>query len=275
VVRERLDGICAHMGLDLSTLDLWVMTCPVVRLDRHEDRQRLANTVGSVRPALLVLDPFVRLHAVDENVSAAVAPLLGCLREIQRRQNCAVAVVHHARKGASHARAGQALRGSSEFHAWGDSNLYIQRSGDRLLLSVEHRAQPSCTGLPIHLDVRPPGIALVAGKPADDADAAPPPEDQLRVPLQERILEVLRSLGRPVHLKELRQRCKVRAETLCHVLDDLVRSGSAVRSLDGWHLPARVGQPVTPPPAPAKRPPGPPGPRQTPLPIPDSRFLAA
>jgi hypothetical protein len=34
-----------------------------------------------------------------------------------------VLVVHHARKSAGRMRAGQALRGSSEFHAWGDSNL--------------------------------------------------------------------------------------------------------------------------------------------------------
>jgi len=53
-----------------------------------------------------------------------VAPLLAYLRELQRRLAVAVVLVHHARKGASKARAGQALRGSSEFHAWGDSNLY-------------------------------------------------------------------------------------------------------------------------------------------------------
>jgi hypothetical protein len=38
----------------------------------------------------------------------------------------AVAVVHHAKKGAGALRAGQALRGSSEFYAWGDSNLYLR-----------------------------------------------------------------------------------------------------------------------------------------------------
>src|SRR5213082_2020377 len=44
------------------------------------------------------------------------------------------------RKGAAHARAGQALRGSSEFHAWGDSNLYLRRVGEQLTLTVEDRA---------------------------------------------------------------------------------------------------------------------------------------
>ena len=44
-------------------------------------------------------------------------------------------------------RAGQALRGSSEFHAWGDSNLYLRRHGDQLALAVEHRAAASITAI--------------------------------------------------------------------------------------------------------------------------------
>ena len=92
-------------------------------------------------PRLLILDPFVRLHRFDENASGEVAPLLAFLREMQRRHGTAVLVVHHARKGAAAIRAGQALRGSSEFHAWGDSNLYLRRdTDDRIVLTVEHRA---------------------------------------------------------------------------------------------------------------------------------------
>ena len=60
----------------------------------------------------------MRLHRIDENVSGDVAPLLAFLRELQRRHAIAVVLVHHARKGAGTIRAGQALRGSSEFHAW-------------------------------------------------------------------------------------------------------------------------------------------------------------
>jgi RecA-family ATPase len=77
----------------------------------------LARQVDDVSPRLLILDPFVRLHRIDENVSGDVAPLLAFLRELQRRHAIAVAVVHHAKKGAAAIRAGQALRGSSEFHA--------------------------------------------------------------------------------------------------------------------------------------------------------------
>jgi len=240
VVRERLDGICAHLGLDLAGLDLWVITSPTIRLDRTEDRDRLANTVATVRPALLILDPFVRLHAVDENVSAAVAPLLGTLREIQRKEGCAVAVVHHARKGPAGTRAGQALRGSSEFHAWGDSNLYIQRSGDQLRLSIEHRAQPSCTGIPLCLHVAPPAVALVAPRAGSAGEETGRPATRDRspqTPPQVRVVQALREIGHPARIRDLRSRCTIRSQTLCKILNDLVISGEALRSAEGWYLP--------------------------------------
>jgi AAA domain len=149
IVRQRLEGIAAAAGVDFQTLDVEVITVPTLRLDRHDHRCELAATVARLQPRLLVLDPFVRLHGVDENVAAEVAPLLAYLRALQRSHHTAVALVHHARKGAAHERGGQALRGSSELHAWGDSNLYLRRHGQGLQLSIEHRAAPSIDRLPL------------------------------------------------------------------------------------------------------------------------------
>ena len=135
IVRRRLEGIAAAAGVELADLDIQVITAPTLRLDLEADRRSLALTVAKLQPRLLILDPFVRLHRIDENASGEVAPLLAYLRELQRRYRLAVLVVHHAKKGAGRARAGQALRGSSEFHAWGDSNLYLRREGDVLTLT--------------------------------------------------------------------------------------------------------------------------------------------
>src|ERR1700739_1949483 len=106
VERRRLEGIAAVAGVDFETLDVHLITVPTLRLDRNDDRQALAATVACLRPKLLVLDPFVRLHCVDENAAAEVAPLLAYLRHIQRDLHTAVALVHHARKGAAHERGG-------------------------------------------------------------------------------------------------------------------------------------------------------------------------
>ena len=131
-----------------------------MRLDLPEDQQRLRETVALLRPTLLVLDPFVRLHRIDENAAAEVAPVLAYLRDLERHFHTAVLLVHHARKGAGHARAGQALRGSSELHAWGDSNLYLRRRGDTLCLALEHRAAPSRDGLVVELRAQGDALAL-------------------------------------------------------------------------------------------------------------------
>ena len=67
-------------------------------LDIPADRQRLSNTVQQFQPRLLILDPLIRLHRVDENDATQIAALLSFLRQLQRQFQLAVLLVHHARK---------------------------------------------------------------------------------------------------------------------------------------------------------------------------------
>ena len=69
VVRRRLEGICHLTHLNLAQLDIQVITAPSLRLDTLEDQKRLRFTIEQLRPRLLLLDPFVRLHRIDENAS--------------------------------------------------------------------------------------------------------------------------------------------------------------------------------------------------------------
>ena len=81
IVRRRFDGICEAAGVTLADLDIQVITAPTLRLDLDADRSSLADTVARLQPRLLILDPFVRLHRIDENASGEVAPLLAYLRD--------------------------------------------------------------------------------------------------------------------------------------------------------------------------------------------------
>jgi len=226
VVRQRLVGIAAAAGLSLESLDIHVIIAPVVRLDVEADQKRLEDTVRALRPVLLVLDPFVRLHRVDENVSAEVAPLLDYLRGLQRRHQLAVVLVHHARKGAAHMRAGQALRGSSELHAWGDSNLYLRRGPeDGLELTVEHRAAASTSGLRLELSAEGDALALRAVDTAAPLARAPAPISTI-----ERVEAILRDAPRPMTQREIRDLAKIRASTVGDALAALVTEGRAART---------------------------------------------
>ena len=94
IVRARLEGIAAAAAIDFQNLDVHLIAVPALRLDRHDHQQALAATVAQLQPKLLVLDPFVRLHCIDENVAAEVAPLLAYLRSLQRCHHTAVARSH-------------------------------------------------------------------------------------------------------------------------------------------------------------------------------------
>jgi hypothetical protein len=43
---------------------------------------------------------------------------------------------------------------------WGDSNLYLRRSGQNLYLSIEHRAAAGIDSLQLTRKVNPPALAL-------------------------------------------------------------------------------------------------------------------
>ena len=231
IVRRRLEGIAIAAGVELVDLDIQVITAPTVRLDLDADRRRLAETVASLQPRLLILDPFVRLHRIDENASGEVAPLLAYLRELQRRHGVAVLVVHHAKKGGGGVRAGQALRGSSEFHAWGDSNLYLRRDGDDISLAVEHRAAPSPKPIRIELASRGDALALEVADQREPATPAP-------TTLDDRIMAAL-AADSLLPFTELRALCRVRTATLYERLAVLTADGRVVKIDDGYRLPER------------------------------------
>ena len=85
----------AAAGCRLADLDVQVITTPTLRLDLPDDCAALERTVAQLAPRLLILDPFVRLHRIDENASGEVAPLLAYLRELQRRLDITSVYVTH------------------------------------------------------------------------------------------------------------------------------------------------------------------------------------
>mgnify|MGYP001373146232 CR=1 FL=1 len=230
VVRRRLAVIAAASGADFSACDIQVITVPVLRLDLPEHRSALTDAVERLKPRLLILDPFIRLHRVDENHSGEIAPLLAYLRAVQKTFGTSIVVVHHARKRTGSARAGQSLRGSSEFHAWYDSHLYLTRQGkDGLRLDVEHRSAESCEG--IRLSIVPTDDSLRL-----DVKAVASIEEELPVNLEDRIIGFLRSVEAPQSLNTIRNACRARKTSVVEQLAGLVSRGNLRKLADGFVL---------------------------------------
>ena len=230
VVRQRLEGIAAAAQVDFQNLAVEVITAPSLRLDMPADRQRLSQTIQNLQPVLLILDPLIRLHRVDENDATQIAALLSYLRQLQRQFRLAVILVHHARKDSHASRPGQALRGSSELHGWGDSNLYMRRKGGQLTLSTEHRAAPSRDHIPLHLTELGSALALaVLESPLSQPKAQPTPVERVRAALAQ--------LQEPVFsIQQLRKLCAIRTETLCAALEELTQQGELSRNAKGYQL---------------------------------------
>lgn len=226
-LRERMESICAATDLDLATLPIGLITVSSLRLDHPRDLTRLHATIEAHEARLLILDPLVRLHRCDENSAGEMSALLADLRTLQRELGVAIIVVHHLSK-APFSRPGQALRGSGDLHAWGDSNLYLRHRNGRLLLTIEHRAAPSPDPFAVELALEPTPHLIIA-EPA----TAPAPSAAAK--LANRIVALLDRSG-PLTREQLRSALRTRNATLGEALVRLRAEGRLERSKRGFEL---------------------------------------
>jgi AAA domain len=233
-VRDRIEGMAQHRGLDLGPVEIHVITAPVLRLDRDRDRTRLWETTKRLRPRLRLLDPLVRLHGIDENHAGEVAELLAYFRSLQRHFDLSVLLVHHTRKNAAGGvAAGQGLRGSSDIHAFGDSNLYLRRTREHLVLSSEHRAAPASASVYLELvatDAQTTHLEVISEVRDGSARLT---RDGKQHSLQERVLDLL-GQGVTMTRAKLRDSLGVKNERLGEALESLERAGRLCRTATGW-----------------------------------------
>ena len=137
-----------------------------------------------------------------------------------------VILVHHTRKNAAGGvAAGQGLRGSSDLHAFGDSNLYLRRVRDRLVLLSEHRAAPASPAVSLELvttDAATTHLGVVSE-----------PQSNRQSNLQEQVLACLIQ-GEAFTRAKLRDVLSVQNQRLGEALETLERAGKIRRSLAGW-----------------------------------------
>lgn len=226
IVRERVQGMARHRGLDLGQVEIHVITSPVLRLDRDRDRTRLWETARRLRPRLLLLDPLVRLHGVDENNAGEVAELLAYFRSLQRQLDLSVLLVHHTRKNAAGgAAAGQGLRGSGDIHAFGDSNLYLRRTREHLVLSSEHRAAAASASVYLEL--------IATNAETTHLEVIAELEDGKRRSLEQQVLDRL-TPGVVLTRAKLRESLGIKNERLGEALESLEQASRLCRTPAGW-----------------------------------------
>jgi len=230
VVRARLESLCRHRGIALATLELFVITTPTLRIDLESEQRRLRATLAALRPDMLLLDPLVRLHRRDENSAADVSALLAFLRELQREFNTAVVLVHHARKNGVSNQPGQTLRGSGDLHAFGDSNLYLQRKQHKLVLTIEHRAAASPAPVELQLVTgQTPHLELIGSSTPSEGG------------LTQAVRELLTQTSAPMTRAQLRDHLQARNQRVGEALAQLEQQGLVERTPLGWRSRSQDG----------------------------------
>lgn len=88
---------------------------------RQPDVDACIEHIRSAGIGLFVVDPFVETHEVDENANGQIKTVAAMFREIARRGDCAVLLVHHTAKPP---------QGSSDGHA---GNMHTARGASALV----------------------------------------------------------------------------------------------------------------------------------------------
>ncbi len=239
-LRSRVETLARLHKVNFEQLDVHSITVDSLSLDRPDHQDRLESTLHAYKPALLLLDPLVRVHAIDENIAGQVAALLGYLRSLQRKTGTAIAVVHHVRKNSSaNGAAGNSLRGSGDLYAWLDSLLYLRMHQAQRTLSAEHRSAPAFGPVTLDLvqsDPIGPHLKIAATSEAQPA----PPQDALK----SRILELLSTASEPLTVDALRSRLQVRNQRVVATLRGLVEQGTVLRQARGFAVSSQTGLPA-------------------------------
>jgi RecA-family ATPase len=122
----------------------------------------LEDTIKDFSPVLVVLDPlYMMLGKAEENSATEVRDILRWLTYIRNTYGCAIIICHHynKQKDGKAKRGGTQIRGTSEFHAWVESALYIKTTTEQNTVEIERefRAFPSMPQFTVKMELGEPG----------------------------------------------------------------------------------------------------------------------
>ncbi|MCP4449335.1 MAG: AAA family ATPase [Myxococcales bacterium] len=135
---RRIHRLARARGVEVPH-NLLLIDVPGLALDCGWQQQRLAVTLSSIDDLALVwLDPMVRLHSVNDNRAEELAPIHTYLRTLIREcSGATLLLAHHTNKSGD-------SRGSTEYGAIGDFNLYLETQSDKVtrVKRIENRGGP-------------------------------------------------------------------------------------------------------------------------------------
>lgn len=168
-VQDRVFKIASEKGLIQATssglqlidnLPIYFSNNYGIDLTKEDSRTLIENTIEKLEPILVVLDPlYMMLGTTDENNASEVGVVLRWLTSLRNKYNTSILICHHYNKSSSGSRGGQRVRGSSAFHAWVESAIYVKTTDELYTVDLERefRAFPTMQEVRVKLELGNPG----------------------------------------------------------------------------------------------------------------------
>ena len=168
-LRRRIAAARLHYGINPSELHGWLFCAAPKGVKLAEVRngtrqigildKMLRKTIEQRKPDLVMLDPFIKLHALEENDNGAMDFVCDLLVQLAIEYDIAVDAPHHTKKGQLTAGDADVGRGAS-----------AARDAGRLIYTLTRMSEDEANAFSITLEDRPRYVRLDTGK----VNTAPP-----------------------------------------------------------------------------------------------------
>jgi len=239
-VQDRVFKIASSKGLLTSTpygwqlpndLPLYFSNNYGINLTDQNSKILLEQTIQELNPILLILDPlYMMLGGVDENSATEVSDILKWLTYLRNKYGLSIMVCHHYNKSNTSSRGGQRVRGSSAFHAWVESAMYIKSTTELYTVKIERefRAFPTLPELVLKIELGSPGNLMYVPQILNKFGEAW--SDSLEVKIEE-VCTFLSSMPRTE--EELEKLCKITRLQLSKITKLLINADRIIKMPGG------------------------------------------
>jgi DNA-binding transcriptional ArsR family regulator len=179
------------------------------------------------------------LGDADENSAKEVGSVLRWLTYIRNQYGCTIVVCHHYNKSSSNsgARGGQRVRGSSAFHGWVESALYVKVTQELYTVDVERefRAFQKMPNYKVKIELGGSGdlyynTTVEMTQQAGNIKAHSI-EQSASIEIKENNL--MDALSQPQTVSNLEELTGMSSSTLRRKLSELIKEGKVIKKEDG------------------------------------------
>lgn len=245
-VQDRVNKIASSKGLLVDgslppSVPIYFSNNYGVNLTDNDSRTLLEKTIQQINPVLLVLDPlYMMLGDADENSAKEVGSVLRWLTYIRNQYGCTIVVCHHYNKSSSssgNARGGQRVRGSSAFHGWVESALYVKVTQELYTVDVERefRAFQKMSDYKVKIELGNAGDLYYNTTVEMTQQAGNIKTKSIEQEVHTELTgnKIMDALSQPRTLKELEELTGMSSRSLRSKLEICIKDGVVIKQADG------------------------------------------